>query len=293
MSRPAGSSRPAVRGLRASISASISRFSAIASDRAPTIATVIQTRSCALGTASTARNAPTYANGSAKTVCSILTSEAKRRGSGPALTASRSGVGKAAPALLGSGEPTLRSAGDPTASRRRAACSAWSSAGWSTAKPSRHAAGRAGQVDDERRPADTGDPAREQAVRRLRDRVGADRLGDPRRRTIEHLHRRLRGDVARTEARSARGEHDLGVVRQGNDRVGDRVALVRHDPPLDLEPLDGRSSSRRSPLVSSRVPSETPSETVSTAALTPCSFVFSTSRTPSTTISLSIAFAMS
>ena len=57
--RPLGSSRPAVRGFRASISASISRLSAIASERAPTIATVIHTRSCALGTPPTARNAPT------------------------------------------------------------------------------------------------------------------------------------------------------------------------------------------------------------------------------------------
>jgi hypothetical protein len=79
---PLGISRPAVRGLRASSLASIKRLSAIASDRAPTIATVIQTRSCPLGHAFTARNAPTYANGSAKTVCSIFTSRAKRVGSG-------------------------------------------------------------------------------------------------------------------------------------------------------------------------------------------------------------------
>ena len=58
-SRPLGSSRRAVRGLRASSPASISRLSPIASERAPTIATVIQSRSCALGTALTARNAPT------------------------------------------------------------------------------------------------------------------------------------------------------------------------------------------------------------------------------------------
>ena len=74
-SKPAGSSRPAVRGLRASRPASINRFSPMASERAPTIATVIQSRSCAEGTAPTARNAPTYANGSAKIVCSNLTSE--------------------------------------------------------------------------------------------------------------------------------------------------------------------------------------------------------------------------
>jgi hypothetical protein len=39
--------------------ASTNRLSPIASDRAPTIATVIQTRSRALGTAPTARKAPT------------------------------------------------------------------------------------------------------------------------------------------------------------------------------------------------------------------------------------------
>ena len=47
------------------------------------------------------------------------------------------------------------------------------------------AAGRAGQVDDERRATHAGDPAREEAVRRARDRVGADRLGDPGRGALE------------------------------------------------------------------------------------------------------------
>jgi hypothetical protein len=58
-SSPDGISRPAVRGLRASMPASMRRFSAIASDRAPIIATVIHHRSCAEGTPPTARNAPT------------------------------------------------------------------------------------------------------------------------------------------------------------------------------------------------------------------------------------------
>src|SRR5947207_245459 len=84
---PLGSSRPAVRGLRASMPTSTSRFSAIASERAPTIASVIQNRSCADGAPPTARNAPTYANGSAKTVCSIFTSRAKRAGSGASVGA--------------------------------------------------------------------------------------------------------------------------------------------------------------------------------------------------------------
>ena len=68
-----------MRGLRASISASISRFSAIARLRAPTIASVTQTTCERLGMPSTARIAPTKANGSANTVCSSLTSETKRR----------------------------------------------------------------------------------------------------------------------------------------------------------------------------------------------------------------------
>ena len=84
---PAGSSRLAVRGLRASISASISRFRPIASVRAPTIATVTQSQSAADGDSPSASSIPTYANGSAKTVCSSFTSEAKRRGSETAVVA--------------------------------------------------------------------------------------------------------------------------------------------------------------------------------------------------------------
>ena len=58
-SAPDGSSRDAVRGLRASIERSMSRLSAIASERAPTIATVIQSSCDADGTASRASSAPT------------------------------------------------------------------------------------------------------------------------------------------------------------------------------------------------------------------------------------------
>ncbi len=57
-SRPAGISRRAVRGLRASIAASIRRLSAIARLRAPTIATVIQKSWLAEGTWPSARIAP-------------------------------------------------------------------------------------------------------------------------------------------------------------------------------------------------------------------------------------------
>ncbi len=57
-SSPAGISRRAVRGLRASIAASIRRLSAIARLRAPTIATVIQKTWRADGTWPSARIAP-------------------------------------------------------------------------------------------------------------------------------------------------------------------------------------------------------------------------------------------
>ena len=63
MSAPAGSSRIAVRGFLASISASTSRLSPIASVRAPTIATVIQASGPIPGQPSTESSAPTYANG--------------------------------------------------------------------------------------------------------------------------------------------------------------------------------------------------------------------------------------
>ena len=57
--RPAGSSRPAVRGLRASIAASTRRLTAIANERAPNIATVIQPSAEIPGQPPTARIAPT------------------------------------------------------------------------------------------------------------------------------------------------------------------------------------------------------------------------------------------
>ena len=59
LSSPAGISREAVRGLRASIPASISRFAAIANERAPAIATVIQSIPRRPGQPPTARIAPT------------------------------------------------------------------------------------------------------------------------------------------------------------------------------------------------------------------------------------------
>ena len=163
-SMPAGSSRPAVRGLRASISASINLLSPIASERAPTIARVIHKRSCPDGTSCTARNAPMYANGSAKTVCSIFTSDAKRRGRASVeLTSARARWGSPASSSSACGKRGL--------DQREAVTTA---------------AGRPGEVDDQRR-------SRE--CRRHRDR--ADRAVSSR------LH--PRAALPRFRARAGRG----------------------------------------------------------------------------------------
>src|SRR5690348_486840 len=76
-SRPAGMWRMRVRGLRRSISASMSRLNAMAADRAPTMATTIQavlihSRRRSRPPSRMASTAPVSANGSAKTECSNL-----------------------------------------------------------------------------------------------------------------------------------------------------------------------------------------------------------------------------
>src|SRR6266576_6202631 len=69
---PAGIARIFVRGLRASYSRSAMRLKAIAVDRAPTIATTIQTICHSDGIPRAASTAPRKANGNANSVCSIL-----------------------------------------------------------------------------------------------------------------------------------------------------------------------------------------------------------------------------
>ena len=61
----------------------------------------------------------------------------------------------------------------------------WRSAGRRTSNPSRQPPGRPRQVDDERRSPKPGDAAREQSVRRARERIRADRLRDARRLAID------------------------------------------------------------------------------------------------------------
>ena len=76
-SAPLASARRAVRGLRASISRSRNRFAAIAAVRAPSTASVIQPSAAGDGRPRAARIAPTYAKGSAKSVCSMRISRRK------------------------------------------------------------------------------------------------------------------------------------------------------------------------------------------------------------------------
>src|SRR5262249_45637326 len=71
-SAPLGIARTFVRGLRASYSRSAMRLKAIAVERAPTIAIVIQTICHKVGTPRAASRAPRKAKGSANRVCSIL-----------------------------------------------------------------------------------------------------------------------------------------------------------------------------------------------------------------------------
>ena len=172
-----------------------------------------------------ASSAPTYANGSAKTVCSIFTSDANR---------------------AGGARPCCRhvcrcSGGRPRAARARAA-----SAGWISAKPSRQPPGEPGRLTIERLPrGHRRRPRREQPVRRLRDRVGAQRLGDPGHASLEHRLRRLGRDVARRHARAARRQDDAARSGQSSrSAAAICVALVGHDAALDLVASRPRAAPR-------------------------------------------------
>ena len=130
-------------------------------------------------------------------------------------------------------------------------------------------------------------------MRRLRDRVGADSLGHPGRRSLEEGRRRLGRDVARPEPGSACREDD---ARPLDDRVQggcDLVAVVGDDAALDLVPLGGEELREE---LAARVLALARRDAVrdgEDGRLQAGSFVFSSRRTPPTTISPSTAFAMS
>src|SRR5262249_22921120 len=223
-----------VRGLRASMAASISLFSPIASERAPAMASVIQRTSCADGIFCWHNSAPTYANGSAKTVCSTFTSEAKRLGYETAAAAVMVCAPRSAPERdTASGVSCLPVSG--LLAREQLERMSQGRPQDREAVPA--APRRTGQVDDQRPVPDARDASREQSVRGLRDRIGADCFGDPRRGPFEHLSRRLGSHVARAEAGAACRQDENGVLRELHDRVGDRLAVVRDDAPLDVEAI--------------------------------------------------------
>ena len=122
-SAPAGSSREAVRGFRASSSASISRFRPIASVRAPTIATVTQSQSRAGGSLADGEQHPDVRERQRED--RVL--ELHERGE-----AARQGDG-------GGAHVCLCAVSAPASSP-----SAWASAGRSTANPSRQPPGEPG-----------------------------------------------------------------------------------------------------------------------------------------------------
>src|SRR5262249_22002116 len=76
------------------------------------------------------------------------------------------------------------------------------------------AAGGTGQVDDQGRTEEAGDPARQQGIGRLVQAFDPQRLRDAGRLALEHVLRRLRRDVARRKARTAGCEDDLAAARE-------------------------------------------------------------------------------
>ena len=154
------------------------------------------------------------------------------------------------------------------------------------------ASGGSRQVDDERT-ADVPARPRESMPCGVLTSIGAQRLGNARGQSLDHVAGGLRGDVPGGEARTARRQDELRPGRELAERARDRLAVVRHDPPLDLpavrrETLDKQVSAR---VLSSSVVH--PVRHRQHGGLHRTSLVFSSSRTPVTTMPLSIAFAMS
>ena len=271
VSIPLGSSRAAVRGFCASSSASISRFSAIARVRAPTIASVTQSMSLHPAVADREKR-PTYANGSANTVCSI-----GRATPGGAV---------AEPPSAQSRLPMRRLA----VAGRRARARVRSADGDGEAVPA--ASRRTREVHDQRAPRNPATP-REKRVRRPRESVGANRLGDPGGCAVETV--RVASGVTSRGAKPYLPLSERATRRAASSATAAEIVsgLVRYDPPHDVEPLVSQQllehgAARILPLAGVHAIRDRQDR-----GLQISSFVFSTSRTSPICISLSIAFAMS
>jgi hypothetical protein len=108
-----------------------------------------------------------------------------------------------------------------------------------------HAAGAAGQVDDERAPAHARRAAGQRRARKTRQAQEPDPLGDPGRLALEHRARRFGSDVARRQSGAAGRQHDVGRVgvAPAREARGDRPGLVRHHRARD----DRRHAPRPTP----------------------------------------------
>src|SRR5829696_2376361 len=97
---------------------------------------------------------------------------------------------------------------------------------------------RPGEVHDQRRPGQPGQPAREGCGRDALGRpVRSQRLGDARDRPVQHPRGHLGRPVRGGDAGAARGEHD--VVRRGDRLAQDLlhgIPVGHHLGPVDLEP---------------------------------------------------------
>src|SRR4249919_875386 len=131
-------------------------------------------------------------------------------------------------------------------------------------------------------------------MRSPRERVRANRLREPRRLAIDHRPRRLGRDVARSESRASRCQYEQhSVVHELAHGTGDEWSVVRDDTPDDVEALV-----LEEPLedVAARVVALAGAHSVGHrehGSRHMGSLLFDSRRTPSTTISLSTAFAMS
>jgi hypothetical protein len=146
------------------------------------------------------------------------------------------------------------------------------------------------QIDDERRADDACDAAREQAVRRLRDRVRAQRFRDTGGFALDDVARRLGRDVARRDPRASRRQDELRLGGERPERSRDLLALVRDRAPYDVEPVRLEQLLEQ---VAAPVVARSGDRRVGNRQDGRPQFVFSSSRTSPITISLSIALAMS
>ena len=193
-------------------------------------------------------------------MCSIRTSDASRRGRG------RCGARRAHVWRWGV-------AGRRPRARARAAARV------AAPRTRRDSPGRAREVHDERRAAETRDPAGEERVRRPRERVGADRLGDAGRLAID--------DGAVASGVTSRGANPVPpVVNTSNECAASSTiasAIASRSSGTTRrttsKPSSRRRSSSASPLASSRSPAMDAVGHGEHRRAHSGSFVFSTSRT--------------